>query len=246
MLPHFTLDENEEEGLYSYTLIGKFDSKEELRQLYAESESLQAYAAEKGFDIPGSFSYHLLMQSPIRGDSMLNHFIYDGDSIGCVTNITGDTVKEAMAEYVQAYTEYHFSDLYDKFTEDEVTEAVSGSDYRLAMVRENGTVFYNDLCASGSDEVSFGTLYEILEREGFDVKGNNEHYSFTDASQNTYEIAYPSDDFINANGTTNESDHSCFLKNGVPVEREYNDYYDVTTSEIEEMFGLKLYTEYHK
>ena len=23
-------------------------------------------------------------------------------------------------------------------------------------------------------------------------------------------------------------------------------YYDVTTSEIEEMFGLKLYTEYHK
>ena len=72
---------------------------------------------------------------------MLNHFIYDGDSIGCVTNITGDTVKEAMAEYVQAYTEYHFSDLYDKFTEDEVTEAVSGSDYRLAMVRENGTVF---------------------------------------------------------------------------------------------------------
>ena len=46
MLPHFTLDENEEEGLYSYTLIGKFDSKEELRQLYAESESLQAYARQ--------------------------------------------------------------------------------------------------------------------------------------------------------------------------------------------------------
>ena len=44
-----------------------------------------------------------------------------------------------------------------------------------------------------------------------------------DASQNTYEIAYPSDDFINANGTTNESGYSYFLKNGVPVEREYNE-----------------------
>ncbi len=77
--------------------------------------------------------------------------------MGCVTNITGDTVKEAVNE----------------------------SDYRLAIVRENGTFLYDDLCASGSDEVSFGTLYEILKREGFDVKGNNEHYSFTDASQNT-------------------------------------------------------------
>ena len=248
MLPHFTLDEKEEEGLYANELIGKFDSKEELRQLYAELESFQAYAAENGYDTPNSFSYHLLMQSPVQGDNAPTHFIYDGDTIGCVTDITGDIVKEAMAEYALAYTEYHFSDLYEKFTEEEVKEAVGNSDYhyRLAIVKENGTFFYDDLCARGYNEVSFGTLYEILKREGFNVKGNNEHYSFTDASQNTYEIAYPSDGFINANGATNESDHSCFLKNGVPVEREYNDYYDVTTSEIEEMFGLKLYTEYHK
>ena len=91
------------------------------------------------------------------------------------------------------------------------------------------------------DEVSFGTLYEILKREGFDVKGNNEQYSFTDASQSTYEIAYPSDDFINADGAANESDQSYVLKNDVSVEREYS--YGFGTSENGEMFGLKLYIE---
>ena len=248
MLPHFTLDEKEEEGLYANELIGEFASKEELQRLYAELESLRVYAAERGFDIPDSFSYNLLPQSPIHSDNAPTFFIYDGEIVGCVTNITGDTVKEAITEYILAYTAYHFSDLYEKFTEEEVKEAAGSSHYhyRLAIVKENGTFFYDDLCAREYNEVSFGTLYEILKREGFHVKGNNEHYSFTDASQNTYEIAYPSDGFINANGASNESDHSCFLKNGVPVEREYNDYYAVTTSEIEEMFGLKLYTEYHK
>ena len=67
-------------------LIGKLDSKEELRQLYAELESFQAYAAEKGFDIPNSFSCHLLMQPSIRSDNTPNNIIDDGDSIGCVTN----------------------------------------------------------------------------------------------------------------------------------------------------------------
>ena len=63
--------------------------------------------------------------------------------MGCVTNITGDTVKEAMTEYILAYTEYHFSDLYEKFTEEEVKEAVGNGDYhyRLAIVKENGTFF---------------------------------------------------------------------------------------------------------
>ena len=215
ILPHFTLDEKEKEGLYSNELIGKFASKEELQQLYEELENFQTYVAENGYDTPNSFSYHLLMQSPVQGDNAPTHFIYDGDTIGCVTDITGDTVKEAMAEYALAYTEHHFSDLYEKFTE----EGNSDYHYRLAIVKENGTFFYDDLCARGYNEANFGTLYEI---------------------------AYPSDGFINANGAMNDSDLSCFLKNGVPVEREYNDYYDVTTSEIEEMFGLKLYTEYHK
>ena len=83
-------------------------------------------------------------------------------------------------------------------------------------------------------------LYEILKREGFDVKGSNEHYSFTDASQNIYEISYPSDAVIDVDGESNERNRSCFLKNGVPVEREYKLYYAFRTSEIEEMSGLKL------
>ena len=143
MLPHFTLKEKEEEGLYSNGLIGKFGSKEELQQLYAELESLQAYAAEKSFDISDSFPYDLLPQSPVHSDNAPTFFIYDGDLMGCVTNITGDTVKEAMTEYILAYTEYHFSDLYEKFTEEEVKEAVGNGDYhyRLAIVKENGTFF---------------------------------------------------------------------------------------------------------
>ena len=247
ILSCFTLSENKEEGLCSNVLIAKFNSKSELQELFKELMNFKSYIAKKGYDIPDSFSYNLLMQLPIQSDKEPTLFIYNNDIMGCVTNITDDTVKEAMRKYILVYIEYHFSDLYKKFTQEEVKEAVANSDYhyRLAIVKENGTFFYDDLCAREYDEVSFGTLFEILKREGFDVKGNNDHYFFKDVNNNTYEIAYPSDDFINANKATNESEHSCFLKNGVPVEREYNDYYDVTISEIEEMFGLKLYTEYH-
>ncbi len=78
MLPHFILNEKEEERLYSNELIRRFGSREELKQLYAELESLQAYAAEKSFDIPDSFPYHLLPQSPIHSDNASTFFIYDG------------------------------------------------------------------------------------------------------------------------------------------------------------------------
>ena len=210
ILPHFTLDEKEEQGLYSNQLIGKFYTKEELTQLYEELENFQTYVTQKGYDIPNSFSYHLQMQTPIR-NNMPNYIVDDGDSFGRVTDITEDTVEEAISEYIQAYTDYHFNDLYEKFNEEEIIEAVSDSKYQIAIIKGESTVFYDDLCASRFGYgISFGTLYEILKREDFDIDGNNEHYSFTDINQNTYEISY---DFINADGMNDESNHYYYLKN---------------------------------
>ena len=59
-----------------------------------------------------------------------------------------------------------------------------------------------------------------------------------------YEIAYPSDELTYADGAADESSRSYFLKNGMSVEREYS--YGFGTNEIEGLFGLKLYIEYHK
>lgn len=244
MPPHLTLDEGEEEGLYSNRLIGTFDSKEELRQLYDELVDFQVYTARRGYRAPYSFRYHLLMQSPLCGDTAQDSAIpYEGDSIGYVTEIRYDTVKEAMKEYAQTYTEYHFSDLYDKFDKAEIVEALSDSEYRLGIVKEGDTFFYDDLCAGGWNKISFGTLYEILQREGFAVEGNNERYSFTDADRNTYEISYVPYDLIDADGSANESDHASFLKNGSPAEREYRFNNHLAIEEIEEISGLKLYIE---
>lgn len=239
ILPHFILDEKNEERLYLNELIGKFASKEELQQLYVELEKFKTYIAEKGYDVSPSFSYHLIPQSPIHSDKTLAFFIYDADTTGNSTNITDDVVKEAMTRYILAYTDYHFSDIYDKFTEDEIKEAVSNSYYRLTIVRDNDTYLYDDLCASGLDEVSFGTMYEILKREGFDVKGTNEHYTFIDVNQNTYEIAYPSDNIISLGPVLNEKTHSYLLKNGKLIEHEYR--YGFGINEIEKIFGLKLH-----
>lgn len=242
ILPHFTLDEKEEQGLYSNQLVGKFHTKEELIQLYEELENFQTYVTQKGYDIPNSFSYHLQMQTPIR-NNMLNYIVDDGDSFGRVTEITEDEAEEAMTKYVQAYTDYHFNDLYEKFTEEEIIEAVSVSEYRIAIIKGESTIFYEDLCSRFGYGISFGALYEILEREGFDISGNNEHYSFVGLNGNIYEISY---DFINVDGLNDESNHYYYLKNGMPVKMSANFYNHFTANEIEEMCGLQLYLEYHK
>lgn len=238
ILPHFTLDEKEMDGLYSSILIGKFNTKDELIQLYEELKNFQTYVAQKGYDIPSSFAYDLQMQSPIR-DNIPSYTVDNGDSYGKVTDIDEDEVEEAMNKYMQSYINYNFNDLYEKFTEEEIIEAVSNSDQQVAIIKGESMIFYDDLLAMPyGSYISFGTLYEILKRENFDVKGNSEHYSFTDANQNVYEISY---DFINADGTDDKYNHYYYLKNGVPVKMEANFYNYFYEKQIEEICGLKLY-----
>ena len=238
ILPHFTLDEKEEQGLYSSQLVGKFHTKEELIQLYEELENFQNYVTQKGYTIPNSFSYHLQMQSPIR-NHMPAYVVDDGDSFGRVTDITQGSLKEAITNYIQTYTDYHFNDLDEKFTREEIIQVVSEHKYQIAIIKEDNTTFYDDLCASQFGYgISFGTLYEILEREGFNVSGNNEHYSFADFNGNIYEISY---DFINVDGKNDESNHYYYLKNGEPVKMAADFYNHFSANKIEEMCGLKLY-----
>ena len=116
---------------------------------------------------------------------------------------------------------------------------VSEHKYQIAIIKEDNTTFYDDLCASQFGYgISFGTLYEILEREGFNVSGNNEHYSFADFNGNIYEISY---DFINVDGKNDESNHYYYLKNGEPVKMAADFYNHFSANKIEEMCGLKLY-----
>lgn len=237
LLPHFTFDEKIENGLYQNKLVGTFSTKEELIQLYEELENFHA-SVKTSHTIKDGFFYHLQMQTPIR-NNIPNYEMEDGDSSGSIADVTEEKVQEAITKYTQTYIDYHFKDIYEKFTEEEIKETVSVSKYQIAILKADDMFFYGDLCASQLGRgISFGALYEILKREGFYVSGDSEHYTFAGADQDIYEISY---DFINADGGNDETNHYYYLKNGVSVPMDVNFYNHFTVDQIEEMCGLKLY-----
>ena len=95
---------------------------------------------------------------------------------------------------------------------------------------------YND---SGRN-ITFGSLYEIPKREGFDPKGNTWHYSFNGIIGDKYEISYDFNDYTYTYGDDHKETGFYYIKSGEKVPMNYYDEYYFSEEKIEEITGLRL------
>ena len=196
--PDFLKDCILEESAYSARVLvinGIYDSLDSLHNLSQEMAQFNNYIKEQ--ELPCRLEFGLAYLEPLTfmGDNF--HF---RDTYYRIFNDDEDFLEDDISTYLELWAKRKWAtyaaayrlDL-ELFDEDELSYAVVHSDnYRFTISRENGyDIVYPELLSFNGDYLSFGTLYEVLLREGqYNLSGNPQNYQFTAIDGSYYEINY--------------------------------------------------------
>ncbi len=242
-MPRFTLEvtrDEEHDVMISSILTASFETEQQLQQLFRELQDFSEFYEENGYGT--QIRVNLQMENPLR--YRCAYVVDDGDYVSSPKAFTAKDYETARNKYILTCLDYRFEDQLKQFTEEEIAEALK--DYRYCIgISRDGTEdgepdYYDDLCANQfAYGVSFGTLYEILSREGIEIEGNSWHYSFQGIDGSLYEISYDFCDypFETDTGTCNGY---YYLKDGEKVPMAAYFYNHFTKREIREITGLVL------
>ena len=242
-IPQFQLEairDEEHDVMISSTLTASYETVQQLQKLFDELQEFSEFYEENGYGTRSRVS--IQMENPLR--YRCKYVVDDGDYVSSSKAFTAEDYEKALNKYIFTCMDYRFEEQLKQFTKEEIAKALSEYSYCIGISRdgtEDGEPdYYEDLCANQyAYGVSFGTLYEILSREDWDITGNSWHYSFEGADGCNYEISY---DFCDYPFKTDEG--TCngyyFLKDGEKVPMAAYFYNHFTKREIREMTGLIL------
>jgi hypothetical protein len=102
---------------------------------------------------------------------------------------------------------------------------------------------YNNMFCSTSCLISYNTLYDVLKDEDYNVIGDNHNYKVY-YKNDVYEF---SDSFEEYSFTKNGYAYY-YKKNGIKVDAAYSHSWErvLLPKDVNEMFGLQLYCDWHK
>ena len=130
----------------------------------------------------------------------------------------------------------------DQFTSEELAEAVEYFGRSFNITRADGSVVsYPDLGLSRFGYgMSFGTLYEVLSREGFEPDGTPDAFSFTGVDGSEYEFSYWFNDQPYEVDWEDQSvvNGYYYLKDGQRVSMDYYFYNHFRNGLFERMTGM--------
>ena len=246
-LPGFsflTVDAKEEAGIWTGRICADYQDPQQLRLCFEELNRFHQACDELGYPELSIF-YQIAFQHPLRNRT--NYVVDDADAFGSTDNI-GDP-EDTLRNHLLTLLDYRY-DAKDTFSPEQIASALEGYYYRVgiytgaetdfSLYDPNQVRYYDDIIASRLGYgVSFGSLFEILSREGFAPQGNYWHYSFVGADGATYEISYDFCDypFYLDEGVTNGY---YYLRNGEQVAMNYYFYNHFNRLELEQMTGLKI------
>lgn len=226
-----------ENSMYSSQITGSFADISELQECYSELTALRGAFHALGY--PNlSVHYRLCMEHPLRSNT--GYELTDGDSFGR-TDSPPD-YQEMQNKYVLTVMDYRYDGTMDSLTRQQIEDALDSTSQQVGVFHEDsGTYeFYEDIIADQYYGVSFGSLYEILKREGFAPYGSPNHYTFTGLNDTVYEISYDFNDYVYMYNGTPEKKGYYYIRSGEVVPMDYYFYNHFTEEEILEMTGLQI------
>lgn len=249
-LPTFQYLEIEKEisddGIFSAQVVGNFENEEELQECYEELLLLKESLTDLGYE-DLAVHYRLKYNHLLR-ETTLPYEDTTGDSTGSLDYEF--SYQEMKNAFIQTALDYRY-DIIEEFTEEEIEEALEDFNDRVGVYigtqeekedyEIDQIIYYDNILSSKYGYgISFGSLYEILVREGFDVEGDLWHYTFIGADNIEYEISYDFDDY----------DHDgdlgyYYMKDGeiTPMGAYFYNHFFVF--KVEEMTGLQLVDDYY-
>ena len=142
--------------------------------------------------------------------------------------------EDILSEFAVYAADYRLE--VDQFTTEELIAAAEKFNTQFNITRPDGTVVsYSDLSLSRySYGMSFGCLYEVLYREGFEVDGTPEHFTYVGIDGCNYEFSYSFNDYVYDNGKPGYY----YLKDDEKVPMSYYFYNHFRSGFLQEISGL--------
>lgn len=155
-----------------------YNNGEELSKIFEESELFLNYIKQSDYKVDVIFNFvfdNSKLKSICDDEFVYNHFIrVDKNNLSFSTN----DYKDIFTDYVVTVLNYRLEDNLK-----DVQNYISYLDdykYKLAYKDSNGNyIYYSDLVAYDSVDISFKTLYEILKRNNCTVSGDIDNYEFS-------------------------------------------------------------------
>ncbi|MBR3310901.1 MAG: hypothetical protein IKG15_03645 [Solobacterium sp.] len=227
-----TLETEENEKMLSSTLAGTYTGRAGMQALNAELMSLQS---QKPDGI--SLNYSFIFDHPYRrtGDYEATQGDWHGIMLKAEPNLS-----EGENNLLMCCVDQRYPCMYE-FSPEEIEQTLSESPHRLGVLMPDGTfTLYPDLTADRfSYGVSFASLFELLNRNGFNPEGDQEHYTFTTKDGSVYEISYAF-----KHETEKSPEGYYYIKDGEITDMDGYFYNHFTTYWIRERIGLEVYEQW--
>lgn len=217
-------------GRYEAYILGDYTNEGELQGCYTELVGLKNVFSDLGYE-DLSIWYEVDYEHLLRTDSELLELSI-ADTQGN-TNYEID-YEEMINKYIQANLFYRYDEM-NNFTEYEIETALVDYDDRVGIYIDTEEIIYYDNIIANGLRISYGSLYEILKREGYDVSGDVWHYTFTGIDGVEYEISYEFADYEYENGVG-----YYYIADGekTPMDAYFRSSFYIY--DIKEMTGLEL------
>ena len=202
--------------------------------------------------------------------SAVEYEVQEGITTGEIGSLDESAYELMRKNYLACVMDYRFDDALKEFTQEEIDALVhapdtvriykteDGNGSSLTDAEETGDAAADRKQADASKRIyyegvignpqyagiSFGTLYEILRMEGYQVTGNAWHYFFTSPEGNRIEISYDFNDLSGYNDKDGKLRKGYYYMRDdrkVRMKNYYDNHFD--TSEIEALTGLKIYED---
>ncbi len=249
------VSQQDDSGSFVGNIIGSFSNSEELEACYNELIELKDSFTTLGYDGLGiwfELEYNHPMRNPIP-----DYIDTSGDISGRTDH--DFTYEEMQYKMIQTDLDYRYESI-NSLSKEEIDEALTGyfgkigiytgtkleqDDYEDSLI-----LYYDDIIANNG--ISFSSLYEIVSREGFDVQGDQWHYTFVGVDGVVYEISYDftTDAYIEGAGDVYDFEFEegdiayYYLANGEQFVMYPHDSNHFTQYEAERLTGLEFVIGY--
>lgn len=149
-------------------VTANYNSGEKLSKVVEESELFLNYIRQSGYKVDVEFNF-------VLDNSPYNYFIrVDKNNL----SFSANDYKDIFTDYVVTVLNYRLED-YLKDVQN-YSSYMYDYKYKLAYKDSSGNyIYYSDLIAYNSSEITFKTLYEILKRNNYAVSGDINNFEFS-------------------------------------------------------------------
>lgn len=235
-----------EYGFLNGTLHTSFRTKSDLVNVQNSLEELRSAIDDLGIPRPENLETLLAQENEYTdGVTDMSEYI----------NIWDDfDYEHLMEDYVRSLFEYRCDEeAINDIPHDEAVKYLTSETFMsgglwidFVGVYHNGTDkpadYYDDIIymSRGTRNLSFGSIYEVMKREGLKVEGTPVHFKFKGIDGSEYEMSFDYYDLEPSKSTSEEYKRWYYMKDGEKVPLSSPFYFGLHSDTIEEMTGIQF------